>query len=430
MSKKGRRGANPEAEPPAVLNLFAYTGGSTLAAVAAGARATHVDGARTAVAWARRDAELNGFTDRPVRWIADDAVVFARRERRRGRRYAGIVLDPPSYGHGPGGHDWRLERDLPGLLADIAALLEPWRGTFVLLSAHSGDVESGRIASWLERALGPGDLTVGAARRSTRGAASSSTSARRSAGCVGAAHEPRHAAGVTAAMTAPELTSTANPRVKAVVRLRDRRERDATGLAIVDGVREIRRAMDAGVEIVEAFAAESLATSGRGARAPRAASPRPRHRDHSRSPSRSSSGSRSATGRMGSWRSSGCPGPTLADIRLPAPPDRRFVAVVEGRREARQPRRDPALGGRCRARRRHRRRPADRPGQPQRHPGAASGTIFARPVVAASTAETLAWLRASGRDDRRRPGGRRDRLRRRRTSAGRSRSSWAPRPRG
>ena len=160
LSKSGRRGANPDTEPPAVLNLFAYTGGSTLAAVAAGARATHVDGARTAVAWARRDAELNGFTDRPVRWIADDAVVFARRERRRGRRYAGIVLDPPSYGHGPGGHDWRLERDLPGLLEDIAALLEPWRGTFVLLSAHSGDVESGRIASWLERALGPGDLTT------------------------------------------------------------------------------------------------------------------------------------------------------------------------------------------------------------------------------------------------------------------------------
>jgi 23S rRNA (cytosine1962-C5)-methyltransferase len=160
LSRPGRRGANPEAEPPAVLNLFAYTGGSTLAAVAAGARATHVDGARTAVAWARRDAELNGFAERPVRWIADDAVVFAGRERRRGRRYAGIVLDPPSYGHGPGGHDWRLERDLPGLLADLAALLEPWRGSFVLLSAHSGDVESGRIAAWLERALGPGDLTV------------------------------------------------------------------------------------------------------------------------------------------------------------------------------------------------------------------------------------------------------------------------------
>ena len=127
LSRSGRRGRGPDVEPPAVLNLFGYTGGSTLAAVAAGARVTHVDGARTAVAWARRNAELNGLADRPVRWIADDAVAFARRERRRGRRYAGIVLDPPSYGHGPGGHDWRLERDLPGLLEDIAALLEPWR---------------------------------------------------------------------------------------------------------------------------------------------------------------------------------------------------------------------------------------------------------------------------------------------------------------
>ena len=102
LAKPGRRGRDPEAGPPAVLNLFGYTGGSTLAAVAAGAAATHVDGARTAVAWARRNAELNGFADRPVRWIADDAVAFAGRERRRGRRYAGIVLDPPSYGHGAG----------------------------------------------------------------------------------------------------------------------------------------------------------------------------------------------------------------------------------------------------------------------------------------------------------------------------------------
>jgi 23S rRNA (cytosine1962-C5)-methyltransferase len=160
LSAPGRRGPNPDAAPPAVLNLFAYTGGSTLAAVAAGAGATHVDAARAAVAWARRSAELNGFADRPVRWIADDAVTFARRERRRGRRYAGIVLDPPSYGHGPGGRDWRLERDLPALLDDLVALLEPWRGSFILLTAHSGDVESGRIAAWLERTAGPGDITV------------------------------------------------------------------------------------------------------------------------------------------------------------------------------------------------------------------------------------------------------------------------------
>lgn len=160
LSATGRRGKNPEAEPPAVLNLFAYTGGSTLAAAAARARATHVDAARAAVAWARRDAELSGLADRPVRWIADDAVTFAGRERRRGRRYAGIVLDPPSYGHGAGGRDWRLDRDLPALLAECAALLEPWRGSFILLTAHSPDMGGERLAAWLEKAAGPGDITI------------------------------------------------------------------------------------------------------------------------------------------------------------------------------------------------------------------------------------------------------------------------------
>lgn len=162
LSTPGRRGSNPDTEPPAILNLFGYTGGSTLAAVKAGARATHVDAARTAVAWARRDAELNGLADRPVRWIADDAVAFARREHQRGRRYAGVVLDPPSYGHGAGGHDWRIERDLPALLGHCAALLEPWRGSFIVLTAHSGAVESDRLGQWLTKAAGPGELTVDA----------------------------------------------------------------------------------------------------------------------------------------------------------------------------------------------------------------------------------------------------------------------------
>ena len=160
LSQPGRRGANPDAGPPAILNLFAYTGGSTLAAVAAGAGATHVDAARTAVAWARRDAELNGLAERPVRWVADDAAAFARREHRSGRRYAGVVLDPPSYGHGAGGRDWRIERDLPALLADCVALLEPWRGSFILLTAHSGEVESDRLGQWVTKVAGPGELTV------------------------------------------------------------------------------------------------------------------------------------------------------------------------------------------------------------------------------------------------------------------------------
>jgi 23S rRNA (cytosine1962-C5)-methyltransferase len=164
-----RRG---DAELPAVLDLFAYTGGATFAAALAGARVTHVDAARTAVAWARRNAELSGLTERPIRWIADDAAAFARRERRRGRRYAGIVLDPPTYGHGAGGREWSLTRDVPGLLDDVAALLEPWPGSFVLLSSHTPGVGVDTVEGWLAAALGPGrsdavELTLDAASGAT-----------------------------------------------------------------------------------------------------------------------------------------------------------------------------------------------------------------------------------------------------------------------
>jgi 23S rRNA (cytosine1962-C5)-methyltransferase len=119
---------------PRVLNLFAHTGLATLAAARAGASVTHVDSARSAVGWARRNAELSGLTHRPVRWIVDDALAFAVREARRGRRYDGIVLDPPSYGHA-GRRTWRLSDDLPGLLAACAAVAT--RDVFVLLTAHS-----------------------------------------------------------------------------------------------------------------------------------------------------------------------------------------------------------------------------------------------------------------------------------------------------
>ncbi|HEX5589000.1 MAG TPA: class I SAM-dependent methyltransferase, partial [Candidatus Limnocylindrales bacterium] len=87
-------------EPPEVLNLFAYTGLATLIVARAAGRVVHVDASRPAVAWARRNAELAGLSDRPVRWIVDDALEFVRRESRRGRRYAGLILDPPTYGHG------------------------------------------------------------------------------------------------------------------------------------------------------------------------------------------------------------------------------------------------------------------------------------------------------------------------------------------
>lgn len=124
------------AAPPRVLNLFAYTGAATLAAAAAGAEVTHVDAARTTVTWARRNAELSGLSDRSIRWIVEDAPKFVRRELKRGRQYHAVILDPPSYGHGPNGEVWKLAEHLPELLADCAKLTAGDR-RFVLLSSHT-----------------------------------------------------------------------------------------------------------------------------------------------------------------------------------------------------------------------------------------------------------------------------------------------------
>jgi 23S rRNA (cytosine1962-C5)-methyltransferase len=139
------------AVPPAVLHLFAYTGLATLAMATAGAAVAHVDASRPTVAWARRNAELSRLRGRPIRWIVDDAVAFTAREIRRGRRYAGIVLDPPSYGHGPDAGAWRIEDDLRALLGVCGALLEP--AGFVLLTAHTVGVTADRLAFELGHAL-------------------------------------------------------------------------------------------------------------------------------------------------------------------------------------------------------------------------------------------------------------------------------------
>ncbi len=119
-----------------MLNLFAYTGGATLAAAAAGAAVAHVDAARNVVGWARHNAELSGLSQAPIRWLAEDASLYVARERRRGKQYEVIVLDPPSYGHGPKGQTWVLERDLPRLLADCAAILSS-EALGVLFTCHS-----------------------------------------------------------------------------------------------------------------------------------------------------------------------------------------------------------------------------------------------------------------------------------------------------
>jgi 23S rRNA (cytosine1962-C5)-methyltransferase len=119
-----------------VLNLFAYTGAGTLVAAAAGARVVHVDASRSSVAWARRNAALSGLENHPIRWIPEDATRFVARECRRGNRYHGIVLDPPTYGHGPRGQPWKLEGDLAPLLENCIQLLAPDRA-WVLLSCHT-----------------------------------------------------------------------------------------------------------------------------------------------------------------------------------------------------------------------------------------------------------------------------------------------------
>jgi 23S rRNA (cytosine1962-C5)-methyltransferase len=116
-----------------ILNLFAYTGGATLAALAAGAEAVHVDAVKQVVAWARENADESGLSG--ARWIVDDALKFVRREERRGNRYDGIILDPPAYGRGPDGEKWVLERDIAPLLGSCANLLAP--GGYVVFNLYS-----------------------------------------------------------------------------------------------------------------------------------------------------------------------------------------------------------------------------------------------------------------------------------------------------
>jgi 23S rRNA (cytosine1962-C5)-methyltransferase len=151
---------------PTVLNLFAYTGVATLVAAAAGAKVTHVDAAKSAVAWARRNAELSRLEDRPVRWLVDDVAGFVARELRRGRRYDGVVLDPPSYGHGARGRGWRFEDDLPSLLADCARLAGAPDG-FVLFTGHTPGFGPDALAgvlgeTWrvVPRRIEAGDLAI------------------------------------------------------------------------------------------------------------------------------------------------------------------------------------------------------------------------------------------------------------------------------
>jgi 23S rRNA (cytosine1962-C5)-methyltransferase len=161
-------------KPETALNLFGYTGVGTLALAAAGAAVTHVDASKKSVEAAKGNAALSGFTDKPVRWIIDDAAKFAAREVRRGKRYDGIILDPPKYGRGPEGEVWQLERDLPGLLESVRALVDR-ESKFVFLTVYAIRMSALAIGELMAQRFGdlPGTVECGelAVREETRGLA-------------------------------------------------------------------------------------------------------------------------------------------------------------------------------------------------------------------------------------------------------------------
>ena len=122
--------------PVRVLNLFAYSGGATLAAAAGGAEVYHVDASKGMVAWAKENAKSSNLADKPIHWIVDDCSKFIQREIRRGRRYDGIIMDPPSYGRGPGGEIWKMETSFYPFLLEVGKLLTE-NPLFVIINSYT-----------------------------------------------------------------------------------------------------------------------------------------------------------------------------------------------------------------------------------------------------------------------------------------------------
>ncbi len=154
------------------LNLFGYTGVGSLALASAGASVVHVDASKKSVEAAKANAVLSGMADKPIRWLIDDAAKFTAREVRRGRRYDGIILDPPKYGRGPEGEVWRLEEDLSGLVANCRALVDD-KSAFVFLTVYAIRMSALAIGELMQQAFGdlPGTVECGelAVREEARG---------------------------------------------------------------------------------------------------------------------------------------------------------------------------------------------------------------------------------------------------------------------
>jgi 23S rRNA (cytosine1962-C5)-methyltransferase len=133
-----------------VLNLFGYTGGATLACAQAGAKVVHIDGSKVAITWARENAELSGLEKKPIRWILDDARAFVKREIKRGRKYHGIIMDPPAFGHGPDNEVWKIEEDFMSLIEMCFSVLAD-KPLFLLVNGYA----AGYSAHAYENALRP-----------------------------------------------------------------------------------------------------------------------------------------------------------------------------------------------------------------------------------------------------------------------------------
>lgn len=141
--------------PVKVLNLFAYTGGATVACLKAGANVTHVDASKGMVAWAKENAVISGVADKPVRWLVDDCKKFVEREIRRGNKYDGIVMDPPSYGRGPNGEVWKLENNLEELLRLTSQILSD-NPIFFLLNTYTAGMSSTVLSYMVEEYIAKG----------------------------------------------------------------------------------------------------------------------------------------------------------------------------------------------------------------------------------------------------------------------------------
>ena len=145
--------------PVKVLNLFAYTGGATVACLKAGASVTHVDASKGMVAWAKENAVISGVADKPVRWLVDDCKKFVEREIRRGNKYDGIVMDPPSYGRGPNGEVWKLENNLEELLKLTSQILSD-NPIIFLLNTYTAGMSSTVLNYMVEEYIAKGKGTV------------------------------------------------------------------------------------------------------------------------------------------------------------------------------------------------------------------------------------------------------------------------------